>query len=200
MSSSMKVIGIVGSYRKENIVDSAVSEILAEAQRLGAQTSKIYLKDFHIEFCQNCRSCMQVPGSERGQCVIDDDLNSLLEDIDSADCLVIGAPVNVGNVNALTRKFMERCMGFGYWPWGTAAPKGRGAEITKKSVLVSSSAAPACIGRYLTGALGALKKLSKLLGAKPLGVLWVGMVNKEQMELPEKSRRKARKLGRKLVA
>ncbi len=200
MSTKIKAIGIVGSYRKGNIVDSAVTEILAEAERQGVQTKKIYLQDQKIEFCTNCRSCMQIPGTQRGRCVIEDDLNSLLDEIESADSLVIGAPVNIGNVNALTRRFMERCVGYGYWPWNTSAPKTRVKGTTKKAVLVSSSAAPVIIGRYLTGALGALKKLSQLLGAKPVGVLWVGLVNKQQMELPEKAKKKARKLGRKLAA
>lgn len=171
MSNKKKAIGIIGSYRKEGIVDSAVTGILSETEKQGVQTKKIFLRDYHIEFCENCRSCMQDPGPERGRCVIDDDINPLLEEIEGADCLVIGAPVNVGNVNALTRKFMERCVGYAYWPWRSAAPKGRGSGLTKKSVLVSSSAAPACMGRHLTGALGALKRLSGLLKAKPVGVL-----------------------------
>lgn len=200
MINRKKAIGIIGSYRKGGILDSAVTEVLAEAERQGAQTRKIYLLDCHIEFCTNCRSCMQSPGPDRGRCIIDDDMNSLLDEIENADCLVIGAPVNVGNVNALTRRFMERCVGYGYWPWGAAAPKGRVKGLSKKSVLVSSSAAPFIIGRYLTGAYGALKKLSEILGAKPVGLLWVGLVNKQQMELPEKAKKKARKLGRKLAS
>ena len=48
MSTKIKAIGIVGSYRKGNIVDSAVTEILAEAERQGLETKKIYLQDQKI--------------------------------------------------------------------------------------------------------------------------------------------------------
>ena len=140
MKKELKVLGVIGSYRKDGIIDSAVSEILKGAEENGGEVEKVYLLDYQIEFCRNCRSCMQVSGPDRGKCVIEDDLERLLARIETADCLVIGAPVNVGNLNALTRRFMERCVGYGYWPWGTSIPKGRKKAKSKKSILVSSSA------------------------------------------------------------
>ena len=200
MANKGNAIAIIGSYRKEGVVNAAVSEISSEIEKHGIEVKKIYLIDRHIEFCTNCRTCMQEPGMERGECVIDDDMNNILTEIENSDYLVLGAPVNIGNVNAVTRKFMERCIGFGYWPWGSPMPKIRNKEISKKAVLVSSSAAPAWMGRYFSGAIGALKKLAWLLGAKPIGILWIGLVTEEHMQLPEKSKLKAQVLGRKLVA
>ncbi len=49
----IKVVGIVGSYRKGKTIDSAVSAVLEGAQAKGAETKKIYLIDEHIEFCTN---------------------------------------------------------------------------------------------------------------------------------------------------
>ena len=96
---SKKVVGIVGSYRKDGFIDAAIAQILAAAQSQGAETQKIYLQDQHIEFCTNCRTCLQEPGTERGKCVLEDDMDQVLQDIEIADSLVIGAPVNFGNVN-----------------------------------------------------------------------------------------------------
>ena len=62
MDSTRKVIGIVGSYRKNGIIDSVVSEILSVSASQGCETQKIYLLDKKIEFCTNCRTCLQVPG------------------------------------------------------------------------------------------------------------------------------------------
>lgn len=200
MTAQGKLIAIVGSYRKEGIVDSAVSEILRAVEQQGVETKKIYLLDQHIEFCTNCRTCMQEPGEARGKCVLEDDLEGLLTEIEQADYLVIGAPVNFSNVNALTRRFMERCAGFGWWPWESPAPKIRNPVKNKRVILVSASGAPAWMARYFTGALGALKKMAALFGAKPVGVLWVGLVNEEHMKLPQKSSLRAHVLGRRLVA
>ncbi len=65
MNTNQKVVGIVGSYRKNGIIDSAVTEILDAAATEGAETQKIYLQDRHIEFCTNCRVCMEERGSVR---------------------------------------------------------------------------------------------------------------------------------------
>ncbi len=70
MNTSQTVVGIVGSYRKNGVIDALVTEILEGAAQQGAQTKKIYLQDRHIEFCTNCRVCMQQPGLERGKCVL----------------------------------------------------------------------------------------------------------------------------------
>lgn len=199
MTSTKKVIGLVGCYRKEGVVDSAVSEILQEANNQGAQTRKIYLSDLHIEFCTNCRTCMQAPGPERGKCILEDNMEALLTDIEQCNYLVIGAPVNINNLNALTRKFFERCIGFAYCPWGKPIPKIRNKTITKRVVLVSSSAAPAWLSRYFSGAMGAFKMFNKLIGAKTIGVLWIGLVNQEHMKLSPKDKSRAQVLGRKLL-
>ena len=81
-----RIVGIVGSYRKGRIIDSAVSAVLEGAQRKGAVTSKIYLVDKHIEFCTNCRKCTQEKdAARRGRCVHNDDMDDILQEIDNAD-------------------------------------------------------------------------------------------------------------------
>lgn len=197
-----RVVGLVGSYRKGGTIDCAVDAILEGARAQGAETSKIYLRDLHIEFCTNCRQCMQEPGPERGRCVQQDDLDPLLDQMEAADAIVLGAPVNCFNLNALFRRFMERLVGYGYWPWGTPMPKGReraGAKA-KKAALVTSAAMPAPFIPVATGAPRALKWTAKILGAKPEGVLWIGTAAQQpETELAPKVIVKAKKLGAKLV-
>lgn len=200
MKQACKILALVGSDRKGGNVDAAVSAVLAAAEQAGAQTEKIYLLDRHIAFCTNCRTCMQEPGRERGKCVLHDDLEPLLQTIEAADAYVIGAPVNFYNVNALTRRFMERCVGFAYWPWGKGAPRVRKPEMHKMCVLVSASGAPAWMARWFTGTYGALKGLARMFGAKPVGCLWIGLVNQEGVALSKQQARKATVLGRRLAA
>lgn len=104
----MKIIGIVGSYRKGGIIDSAVDAILMAAAEKGAETENIYLIDRHIEFCKNCRKCTQEEGPERGICVQNDDMDAILKKIEEAGGIVIGSPVNFGGVTAVTQRFIER--------------------------------------------------------------------------------------------
>jgi multimeric flavodoxin WrbA len=194
-----RVIGIVGSYRKGGVVDSALSAVLAGAAENGAETEKHYLVDKDIRFCTNCRECMQTPGPERGQCVLEDDMETLLQNLETADGLVIGSPVNFNNVTAIMRTFMERCVGYVYWPWGMDKPLIRTPGIGRKVVLVSASSAPARMGRTFKGAMDALEYTANILGAHCVGHLTLDQVNKAQMELPGNALQKAKQLGRKLT-
>jgi multimeric flavodoxin WrbA len=106
-----KVVAIVGSYRKGGTIDSAVEAVLEGAREKGAETVTLYLTEKHIEFCTNCRKCMQAPGEERGKCEQQDDLEPMLQEIESANALVLGSPVNFFNVTAIFRRFMERTGG-----------------------------------------------------------------------------------------
>jgi putative NADPH-quinone reductase len=186
-----KVVGIVGSYRKGHIIDSAVSAILEGAQEAGAETKKIYLLDKHIEFCDNCRACTQEKDVARGKCVHDDDMEEILKEIDDADGIILGSPVNFSTLTALMTRFVERLIVFGYWPWNNGAPKMRSKTPDRKAVLVTSSAAPALIGRLLMpNALSVMKAAAKCMGAKVIAKLYFGLVASE----------KDQKLGSKTLA
>ena len=200
MTTAHRIIGIVGSYRKHGTIDTAVTAILDAAQAAGAETHKIYLQDQHIKFCTNCRACLQQPGAERGECVLQDDMAAILAELDEADAFVFGAPVNFGNANALTQRFVERCVCYGYWPWGRKAPTLRQSQVTKKAVLVSSSAAPGFLARWLTSVSKTLEQLAKMLRAQPIGTLWVGMIDPQDATLPQRVQRQAEKLGQRLAA
>jgi len=198
---SKTIVAIVGTYRKGGVTDTAVDEILKAAQTAGIQTSKIYLIDKHIEFCTNCRACAQQPGPGRGTCVQKDDMVSILDQVDFADALVIASPINFYNVTAVTRRFMERLVVYGYWPWGTGAPKFRITKSGKKAVLVTSSAAPAFIGKiFFRPALIALKAIAQCFGAKVIARLYFGLVAQQpDATLNKKDLMRAYKTGVKLV-
>lgn len=198
---SRKIVAIVGSYRKHGASDTAVDAVLAAARENGARTSKIYLMEQHIEFCTNCRQCMQVPGVERGICVQKDDLQPILEDIDSADSLILSSPVNCGNVTAIFRRFMERLVGYAWWPWGKPAPASRKKKGPKGAVLIASSAMPSPMMLLFTGAPRALRQTASILGAKVIGTLWIGLAAKTpNYELTSSELARARKLGYRLAA
>ena len=143
-----KIVAITGSYRRGGMIDQAVAEAAGGAREAGAEVNVISLLDKHIEFCTNCRACTQTPGEKRGACVHADDMGAILDAIEAADGLIVGAPVNFYNVNALTRRFMERLVVYGYWPWTQGGPKFRLGE-TRKAAVITSCAAPAFIGRDL---------------------------------------------------
>jgi NAD(P)H-dependent FMN reductase len=197
---SRKVVAIVGSYRKGGTIDGAVEAILNGARERGAETHTIYLIDQHLEFCKNCRQCALKPGAERGACEQQDDLEPILNEIETADAVVLGSPVNYGNVTAIFRTFMERLIGFAYWPWGQPAPAARIKRPARKAALVASSGMPGFLIPWLTGTKYALRTTAKMLGAKPVGSLWIGLSAMEpHRPLSARNRERARRIGMKLA-
>jgi multimeric flavodoxin WrbA len=195
-----KIVAVVGSYRRGGTIDSAVDAILEGAREKGALTHTIHLTDQHLEYCRNCRQCTQTPGLEHGTCCQEDDLEQVLAEIEAADAVVLASPVNCGNVTAVFRAFMERLIVFAYWPWGQAAPKMRQKTRTRKAVLVASSAMPGFLIPLLTGTGNALRMSAKMLGAKPVGKLWIGLSAQEpDQQLSAKDRERARRMGWKLA-
>jgi len=191
-----KVVAIVGSYRKGGIIDSVTDAVLEGAREAGAEVEKIYLVDKQLKSCRNCRVCTQEAGLRRGVCVLQDDMDDILNRIDAADALVLGSPMNFGTVTAVTKQFMERLVCYAYWPWGTGAPKFRSANGGKQAVVIASSAAPAIVARLTSNIVGLLKKVVKLLGAQKTRVLYVGLAAMEEKQgLPDNVREKARDLG-----
>jgi hypothetical protein len=196
----MKIVAIVGTYRKGGVVDTTVDEILAAAEEKGAETQKIYLIDQQIEFCTNCRTCTQPPGLKRGACIHDDDMAVILDAVEKADALVIGSPMNFGTVTALTKRFIERLVCFAHWPWGNGAPKIRDSRKPRSAVVVASSAAPAIIARFSSRMVKLLRDAAGLLGAKTVGVVFVGLAAGEKHQsIGRRTLEKARRLGQRLV-
>lgn len=197
---AIKVVAISGSYRSRGTVEAAVAAVLEGARAAGAETSTIRLLDQHIEFCTNCRACTQGAGARRGACPQKDDMDAILGRIEAADALVLGAPVNFYNVTALFRRFLERLACYAYWPWGAHGPAFRSTVLGKRAVLVAASAAPGWFLPFFTGAPRALKLAAKVLGAKPIGRLWLGLsAQAPEQSLSPRALARARVLGRQLV-
>ncbi|MEN6450260.1 MAG: flavodoxin family protein [Thermoguttaceae bacterium] len=196
----MKITAIVGSYRKGHVIDRAVDEVLAAASEAGAVTAKLHLIDRHIEFCANCRVCTQVEGPQRGECPIQDDMRSILDEVEQCDALVLASPMNFGTVTAVMKRFIERTVCYAYWPWGSHAPKTRDKRRPRRAVLVISSAAPSLLARLMTRMVGLLKNVAGLLGARTVGLLFIGLAaGEENADIGPRAKRKARRLGQRLA-
>lgn len=196
----MKVVAVVGTYRKGKTIDTAVDEALAGAREAGAETEKILLTDKHIEFCTNCRACTQTAGPERGRCVIQDDMNTILDTLDAADAYIFASPINFYSVTALMKRFIERLVCYGYWPWGTY-PRMRLKKGRKKALLITSSACPAFIGRIaFRHVFGVLKACAQCFGVGRIKKLYIGTAAlTPDSPLNDSGKRCARAAGRKLA-
>lgn len=101
-----KVIGIIGSPRREGNTDILVSKVLEGAKKAGASVEKIYLTDLEIEPCRGCNVCVS-----RKACVIDDDMGPLLEKMGESQVWVLGSPVYWWGPTAQFKAFLDRWHG-----------------------------------------------------------------------------------------
>jgi NAD(P)H-dependent FMN reductase len=197
--NTVKITAIVGSYRRGGIVESAVDILLAAAGDHGADVEKVHLLDRHVEFCTNCRTCTTQPGPDRGRCTIADDVPVILDTLDASDVLVLASPVNFWTVTALMKRFLERTVCYAYWPWG-GGPKPRRTPH-KRAIVVTASAAPALMARWSTDAGNLLRRVARLLGAKRVDTLRIGLARRTpDAGLSDKARARAKTLGRRVVA
>ena len=92
----MLVLGIVGSPRKGGKTSALVDAALEGAAEASARTQKVFLVDYDVKPLTN-------PDGDR-QAGCPDALSALCGD---ADAIVLGAPVYYGDINGLTKDFMD---------------------------------------------------------------------------------------------
>ncbi|HIE19294.1 TPA: flavodoxin family protein [Candidatus Bathyarchaeota archaeon] len=86
------ILGIVGSPRKKRLTDQLVTQALEGAKAAGGETRKVYLIDYEVKsYRENVKCCP-------------DELSDLCEE---ADAIILGAPVYYGDINGLTKDFMD---------------------------------------------------------------------------------------------
>lgn len=100
----MKVIGIVGSPRKNGNTDILVQQVLRGASTAGAETKIFYLNEMNIKGCQDCNNC-----KDNDHCAQQVDMTLLYDEISETDGIVIGSPIYMSNVSSQTKAFMDRC-------------------------------------------------------------------------------------------
>ncbi len=196
-----RILAINGSYRDDGITDQTVNALAQAIRDNGAEVELVLLREYHIEFCLNCRECTQQPGETPGICVQQDAMQVLVDKIEQADAYIFASPTNFGSVTAIFKRFMERLIVYGYWPWGAHAPSFRKAGLPKKkAILVSSCAAPGFFGRWVYGTHKQLNTAAQTIGAKAVGTLFTGLVSNEpHTKLPERVQARIQKLAGKIA-
>ncbi len=103
----VKIVAVVGTKRADSFVSTLCGEVLRGAADKGASAYSVNLYDHHIEFCTGCWSC-----SALGRCRHEDDFEAIYNKVASADVVVLGSPVYIGNVSAIMKNFFDRHNGY----------------------------------------------------------------------------------------
>lgn len=196
---SKQVIIINGSYREEGFTDAMLEIMQARLKEADIGVETVMLRETPIEFCLNCRHCMQTKGSAPGECVINDGMRAIIDKLEAADGYIFASPTNFGTVTALFKRFLERTAVYGEWPWSSHAPKQR-KEESKAALCLSSCAAPSLLGRISYHTLKALKMAARNVGAKVVDTLMIGLASSEEKpSLSQSDRKRIERSVQKLI-
>ena len=170
MNRKRRILAINGSYRDGGVTDQTIKSVIENLESFDVEVEHVRLREYPIEFCRNCRECMQQPGDAPGVCALNDGMAELVRKIEEADAYILAAPTNFSSVTALFKRFAERLAVYGYWPWGKAAPVFRKAKMPEKpALIISSCAAPGIMGRLTYSTNKSLKIAAETIGAKVVG-------------------------------
>ena len=199
----MKVVAVMGSYRKNKTIDTLVDRAIdgVQSARSDAQVEKITLIDRDIKYCRSCGVCRKDdPARPIARCAIDDDMQQILPMMGEADAYVFGVPIFEGTVNAITKTFLERiCWTMakaGRWPV-RGCPEPRSDTKKQAIAILSSGIIVPLLRMFCDDATKLIRStIGDSLNAKLIGTLYAGGVEKVGMD---RYLERAHKLGRKLA-
>ncbi|MBN1762515.1 MAG: flavodoxin family protein [Methanomicrobia archaeon] len=102
-----RILGVVGSPRRNGNTHILVSKILEGAQVEGAICDILFLNDLHIRECDGCHTCW------KGKpCSKSDDMNAIYPTLIESDVIIFGTPVYWYGPTALIKGFIDRFVYF----------------------------------------------------------------------------------------
>lgn len=99
----MKVTAIVTSPRAGGNCDVLTDEAIRGAEEKGAEVKKYFVQDLEVNPCQACGSC-----GDGIDCVYDDDMADILQDILDSDAVIFASPIYFGTINAQAKAVIDR--------------------------------------------------------------------------------------------
>jgi multimeric flavodoxin WrbA len=119
-----RVLGIVGSPRRNGNTDILVNRVLEGARSTGAETDVVHLDELDIEQCDGCHRCWR-----EGKCRWQDDMPIIYDKIADCDVLVLGTPVYWFGPSAMMKGCLDRFVYFN-------GPQTRPMVKGKRAILV----------------------------------------------------------------
>ena len=124
----MKFTVVYGSPRKKGNTAALLAPFMDELEKNGAKLDFFDVYEKNISGCRACLKCQQ--NKSKASCIIDDDMQPILESVSSSDFLVIAAPIYCWGIPGPVKTVLDRfiyafCKYYGDDPHGPALLKGK---------------------------------------------------------------------------
>jgi multimeric flavodoxin WrbA len=190
----MKIYCLLGSPRENGNSAAIAGRFAKTAGSLGAEIETVVLNKLNFRGCQGCMSCKTVSEA----CVLEDDLENVLDSLQYADIVVMAMPVYCSDVPGQFKCFLDRTFSYLKPDFRTEDHPSR-LPLGKKLVFIITQGAPTeemfadIPNRYL-----AYLKRSMGFGETHL-LRGIGIGGGGAFGVPEEYLQKADKLARSLV-
>lgn len=101
----MKVVAINGSPNEQGNTYHALKLVTEELERNGISTEIIHVGNKVIRGCLACGGCAK---NKNEKCIINDEVNDIIQKMKSADGIVIGSPVYYASIAGTMKSFLDR--------------------------------------------------------------------------------------------
>lgn len=101
----MKVIAINGSPKAEGNTYHALKMVTDELENQGISTEIIHIGNKVIRGCIACGGCIK---NQNEKCVIDDEVNDIIQKMKYSDGIIIGSPVYYASIAGTMKCFLDR--------------------------------------------------------------------------------------------
>lgn len=108
----MKIIAINGSPRKNGNTATVCRHFLEGARSIDkdVRTEFVHLYDLDYTGCRSCFACKRADVHTYGRCAVKDGISGHLQELSTADGIVLASPIYFGDITGAMRCFLERLL------------------------------------------------------------------------------------------
>lgn len=144
-----KIVAVVSSPRTKGNSNSIVDAITDGAMGLSTNIIKLHRLD-RIRSLHGCKGCMNC--KVKGQCVQDDEITDILEDIRTADHVILATPVYFDGASSQFKTLLDRMFSYIASDGSTRVPDG------KTLTLVVTCGGPEEVAQTVANKISAIMK------------------------------------------
>jgi multimeric flavodoxin WrbA len=189
--SNMKVLGIMGSPRRQSNTEILLDKALEGAREAGAEVEKVLASKLKISPCLEIYACRK-----DGDCAIKDDMQLLYKKLLEADHIIFASPIFFYGITSQAKAVVDRCQAL--WVRKHVLGMGKEDKRERRGVFISVGATRGT--KLFDGAVLTVKYFFDAIGVKYSGDLLVrGIDNKGQIKEHPTALEDAFRLGQELV-
>jgi len=187
----MKVLGIMGSPRRQSNTEILLDRALAGAKKMGAEVEKVAVSELKVHPCLEIYACRK-----DGKCAIKDDMQQLYEKLLEADHIVFASPIFFYGLTSQAKAIVDRCQAL--WVRKYVLGIGKEDRRIRRGVFISVGATRG--ERLFDGVVLTVKYFFDAIGVKYAGDLLIrGIDGKAQIKEHSAALQDAFRLGEQLV-